>query len=844
MKRHILLWTGILLLHLTCRTFAQDSYKQFYNQWNEQLTELPDAKLNILQGEALILLVEKTESYGKESLEYNEALLQLAHYCKETFLPDLAYVLGGNSMGAFDTYSDEKALKTMSMAERGTACEYIARVFAGLAEFAECFPTQGDQNITKYYTAALQYFNITKESPEEYTLTMKKLACYYLKQGEYKNAIEQFAKLKSVNKDTKVLSPQSLIEIENKLAQCYLMAGQTKEATKILTQLMETEQIPHTNLTYGLILNNAANLFIMKNDTTQALTLLKQAMKIYKPNTPTWKKIIGDYRMPESFTMLQHSAFLFQEKQMHQLASFVYKYTNSMLVSITDKGFVPYGGGYILWNSIRPYLDEILSFTYQAKDADLMFDTSQLYKSFFYGYFAAKSKVDHYKDPFYRSIYEQANLFLKLGFNTNNLSEGDKFWPITKCRIRRNNLAQCMSDYVSKEAQFAYEMKGEKADIVKEIAEGEAVIDFVSFPHPVKKGKTLCCATIFDKANPSPQIVTLCTKEELEQMLKLPPREQLTALSESFWPPLEKVLEKHSRLFLTISDEFSNIPFAGIKAGGLYLQDKYKLYTLSQVTNYLKIKNKEELSIKNIPNLFIFGGAEFGLPPTAEKDEVTRGQGFAYLLGSKKETELISDLWEAKGKNVTVYSGAKATKQNLDSLSYRQQSPSVLHISTHGFFIPFVGEEDNNIINAYSRLTQPMKRSGLALTGANWTWTNKDNIDLQTDNGIMSSLEISGINLSTTQLVVLSACYSGKEEYSGTEVTQGLQSAFSTSGAHSLLATLWEIPDKESVEMMEEFYRQWLSGLSKKDAFDKAMQKMRKSYPNEPEKWVGFILME
>ena len=63
-------------------------------------------------------------------------------------------------------------------------------------------------------------------------------------------------------------------------------------------------------------------------------------------------------------------------------------------------------------------------------------------------------------------------------------------------------------------------------------------------------------------------------------------------------------------------------------------------------------------------------------------------------------------------------------------------------------------------------------------------------------------------------------------------------------GAHSVLATLWAVPDKESVEMMEEFYRQWLSGLTKREFFDKVLSKMRKAYPYEPEKWAAYILME
>ena len=409
----------------------------------------------------------------------------------------------------------------------------------------------------------------------------------------------------------------------------------------------------------------------------------------------------------------------------------------------------------------------------------------------------------------------------------------------------RVNLDNCLMDYFHQKNLYNFQTLPGWKEQAGLLSEEEAIVDFIAFPHPEKKNETLCCALVFGKRSESPQIVRLCTKSMLNSILQLSPNEQLSALSDSVWSPIEKALSGgYTRLYLSLSDEFSNVPFSGIRVGHQYLTDKYAIHTVSSIGNINYIKNKKELPISQIPNFFLFGGADFGLPPQ-QTGAQTRGQGFPYLPGSKQEVDLIAGLLKNKSKNVTVYSGAMATKENLKSISDKQQVASVLHISTHGFLTPFKSIRDTTLTdrNAYSEQYDPLVRSGLALTGANHSWKKANSGQLPCD-GIITSLELIGVNMWTTELVVLSACHSAKEEGVDTILNRGLQRALSLSGAHSLLASLWAIPDKESVEMMEEFYSQWLTGLTKREAFNKALLKMRNRYPTDPEKWAGFILME
>jgi hypothetical protein len=63
-------------------------------------------------------------------------------------------------------------------------------------------------------------------------------------------------------------------------------------------------------------------------------------------------------------------------------------------------------------------------------------------------------------------------------------------------------------------------------------------------------------------------------------------------------------------------------------------------------------------------------------------------------------------------------------------------------------------------------------------------------------------------------------------------------------GVETMIVCLWEAPDKETVELMTAFYSLWTQGLDKKTAFSHAQLKMRQTYPDQPEKWAGFIMIE
>ena len=91
-------------------------------------------------------------------------------------------------------------------------------------------------------------------------------------------------------------------------------------------------------------------------------------------------------------------------------------------------------------------------------------------------------------------------------------------------------------------------------------------------------------------------------------------------------------------------------------------------------------------------------------------------------------------------------------------------------------------------------------------------------------------------------LVVLSACETGLGDIRGSEGVYGLQRAFKMAGVKYIIMSLWQVPDKETVEFMEMFYKKLLKSKDVRRSFNETQKEMRKKY--EPYYWGAFVLVE
>ncbi len=222
-------------------------------------------------------------------------------------------------------------------------------------------------------------------------------------------------------------------------------------------------------------------------------------------------------------------------------------------------------------------------------------------------------------------------------------------------------------------------------------------------------------------------------------------------------------------------------------------------------------------------------------------DSLTRGGIKASSLpATKVEVEQIAGTFQKNGWKVSTYTGAEASETNIK----KEESPRVLHVATHGYFfedIP-IDKNDNRFLGMdRQRVVQdPMLRSGLLFTGANKTLQGEEP---NGENGLLSAAEVSLLDLRETELVVLSACETGKGEIKNSEGVYGLRKAFADAGAKNIIMSLWKVDDKVTQEFMTRFYEIWLNEKTTiREAFNRTQLEIKAKYP-QPYYWGAFILV-
>lgn len=140
-----------------------------------------------------------------------------------------------------------------------------------------------------------------------------------------------------------------------------------------------------------------------------------------------------------------------------------------------------------------------------------------------------------------------------------------------------------------------------------------------------------------------------------------------------------------------------------------------------------------------------------------------------------------------------------------------------------------------------------MLRSGLFFAGAGRVLRGEKPAD-DLEDGILSAYEATGLNLHGTELVVLSACETGRGQIANGEGVFGLRRGLHEAGARAVLMSLWSVPDRETQELMTLFYSKWLSGEDKQQALREAEMDLRTKVKtryseDRPFYWGGFVLV-
>lgn len=402
--------------------------------------------------------------------------------------------------------------------------------------------------------------------------------------------------------------------------------------------------------------------------------------------------------------------------------------------------------------------------------------------------------------------------------------------------------------------QFVFE------DLVDKIKPREATVDFLTFRHHAKdtftKDSLFYFALLTKSDSQHPELIFLTDNKSLESIFNSYTHytKNITASHQLYnliWKPLEPFLKGISTVHLSPDGLLYQLSFGGLITDPSSEENTLlNNYQLNYYTNLRDFIQRENASA-HFKTAMIVGAPIFDKPlgvqiikgwATDHDKSSSNRSYFAPLDGADKEVSSISKRLEKKKLKFKIFKGETAAEDQIKQY-LNTSAIDILHLSTHGYFL----KKDTSIqqpVSYEDRLKttkNPLVRTGLALTGANSTWSSQHQIGFGQD-GLLSAQEVTDLDLSQTKLVVLSACETGLGKVTDGEGVFGLQRSFKLVGADRLIMSLWKIPDNQTAELMDYFYRFLLRKLSPQKALRKAQLKMKKIYP--PFYWAGFVLIQ
>jgi len=191
---------------------------------------------------------------------------------------------------------------------------------------------------------------------------------------------------------------------------------------------------------------------------------------------------------------------------------------------------------------------------------------------------------------------------------------------------------------------------------------------------------------------------------------------------------------------------------------------------------------------------------------------------------------------------VTPLTGAQASDVALKTA----HAPRVLHIAVDGFFLPDQVRESTVRWGSILRIDpslrppvaeNPLLRSGLALAGAN----RREN---DAGGGLLTALEIAGLDLWGTQLVAIAARGIESERAVVDQAVYALRRSLVIAGAESQFVNLWATDPRAATELTTAYYERLLAGEGRSEALRGVQLAMLRSESrSHPFYWAGFILI-
>ena len=395
-------------------------------------------------------------------------------------------------------------------------------------------------------------------------------------------------------------------------------------------------------------------------------------------------------------------------------------------------------------------------------------------------------------------------------------------------------------------------------DAVKHaLGQNEVLIDFTDYISQTQGRKY--AAYIINKVQGYPQLKALFAERQIDSLgIVRPDMYYSEDYSEDvlnlLWEPLKENVSEGATIYYVPSQLLFQISLESLPLpDGSLLGSHYHFVRLSSARELVKMKSNA-IGCKD-DTAVLYGGLQYDVETTAMAEEskkydlsnllairgeIARGDSiFHDLQGTKEEILKIENILKDNKWQVTPYMGKNGTEESF--LDMNGKSPRLLHLATHGFYYTPNKAENVDYLKGY---TDAMSLSGLVMSGGNAAWLGKQ-LPKGVLGGILTANDIARLDLSNTDMVVLSACQTGQGKATS-EGLYGLQRAFKKAGVGTIVMSLWSVSDKTTSEFMIAFYECLVNphnAWNKRKAFEEAKQIIRKKHP-DPYYWAAFVMLD
>jgi len=454
----------------------------------------------------------------------------------------------------------------------------------------------------------------------------------------------------------------------------------------------------------------------------------------------------------------------------------------------------------------------------------------------------------------YSNYVQDLNMLTK--YNSVSIIEADVDSLESKIRNEEYQISQMVS-------RSNKDFKGSNyswVEIRDALNDNDVAIEIISYE--VSDSSFFYDAYVITKESEYPKLIPLFEEVKLREEMRTG-NIDYQKLSNLIWgnDSLLAIIENKENIYFSPSGLLNILGIEYLPLSqNVYANEKYNLF---------RVSSSRELCMKGgitIKNACLYGGLDYNGIPNNHKSIkelytlsrsvrealITRGD-FEPLVGSEQEVEQVEVELVNKAVNCVVFKGIQGSEESIKSISGSEVN--ILHISTHGMYI---SDQDDKMIETNNyRFIMPnemsyideedisLSRSFLVMSGGN-ALIHQDIIAEESEDGILTALEISHLDFANLDLAVLSACETALGRI-GAEGIFGLQRGFKKAGAHTILMSLDKVDDEATKILMVEFYRNLMSGKSKhqslKDA-QKYLRQLENGKYDKPEYWASFIMLD